>query len=120
MVLTVSSRSLRQHGGNGATPPLLSPEKEKSVSERPTARILDSNRRHLEKAYLEEWLLVGGGSSEEQNVTDVPMITRQGARQLKRERSEGDHGFTINEAAVHRHEKYSFKEYFNLGPCTSW
>ena len=99
---------------------MRAPGKRKSVSERPTARILDSNRKHLEKAYLEEWLYAGGDSSEEQNAKDVPVLIRQGARQLKRERSEEDHGFTIDVAAVHSHERYSFQEYFNPGPCTSW
>ena len=48
-VLTVSSRSLREHGGNGATPALESPrEKEKCLSG-PIVRKLDPNRRDLEK-----------------------------------------------------------------------
>ena len=71
-------------------------------------------------AYLEEWLYAGGDSSEEQNATDVPMLIRQGTGQVKRERSERDHGCTIDVAAVHRHERYSFQKYLNPGPCTSW
>ena len=59
----------------------------------------------LKKAYLEEWLYAGGDSSEEQIAVDVPMLIGQGAGQLKTERSEGDRGFTIDVAAVHRHER---------------
>ena len=35
---------------------------------------------------------------------------------LKRERPEGDHGFTIDVSAVHHHDRYSFEEYFDPGP----
>ena len=74
----------------------------------------------LNKAYLEECLYAGGDSSEEQNVMDFPVHIRQRAGQLNRERSEGDHGFTIDAAAVHHHDRYIFQEHFDSGPCTSW
>ena len=82
------------------------PEKGKSVSER--ARLHEfwiPTGDTLKKAYLEEWLYAGGDSSEEQNAVDVPVLIRQRARQLKRERSEENHGFTIDDAVVHRHER---------------
>ena len=55
--------------------------------------------------------MAGGDPSDEQNAIDDPMHIRQGAGQLKRERSEVDHGFTNDVAAVHHHERYSFQEY---------
>ena len=59
----------------------------------------------LNKAYLEEWPYVGGDSSEEQNAIGVPMHNRPGAGQLKRARSEGDHGFTNNKKRDYENER---------------
>ena len=104
-VLTVSSRSFRERGGNSATPTLFRvPEVNASQRARPHVFWIPTGEP-LNKVYLEEWLYAGGDSSEEQNVIDVPGFIRQGARQLKRERSEGDHGFMTDVAAVHHHER---------------
>ena len=68
----------------------LSPRERKNASQRARLHIFwIPTSDTLNKAYLEEWLYADGDSSEEQNVIDFPVRIRQGARQLKRERSEG-------------------------------
>ena len=51
-VLTVSSRSLREHGGNGATPALDSSKEKEKCHRGRIVRELDSNRRDFEKTCM--------------------------------------------------------------------
>ena len=85
---------MRKRGDNGATPALLASHRKGKASQRAGLHVTSDT---FNKAYLEEWLYAGGNSSEEQNVED----------------------FFVHIGHLHHHERYSFKEYFNPGPCTS-
>ena len=69
---------------------------------------LDSNRRDLEHVFVEEWIHVGGDSSEEQNTVDVPVQITIMAHDD--ESPAGQMNFTQNSIeAHHRRSLFGYK-----------
>ena len=71
--LTVSSRNLREHGGNGATPALDSSKEKGSVTEGRLYVNWIPSSETLKNVFVEEWLDVSGDSSEGQKTISAPV-----------------------------------------------
>ena len=99
-VLTVSSRSLREHGGNGAIP---APQKKRSAPQRARMYVfLIPTGKTLNKAYFEECFKAGGDSPEKKNAKDVPVHittpqTTEGEIEINTRPSAHDNGHLANE-----------------------
>ena len=117
-VLTVSSRNLRKHGSNGATPALVGPRCGKRTTERMTARILESNRRHLTQGALGENLYIPVMTQHAAQVRKAS--NREAGTNSEKTRRERDHGFTNDVTAVLHHDIFSLQEHFDPGPCARW